>query len=376
MNILGEKVQFVSGDDAVCYGALLAGCTFFAGYPITPATEIAEGMARLLPRIGGFYIQMEDEIASLAACIGASWTGRKCLTATSGPGFSLMQENIGYACMTETPIVITDVMRSGPSTGQPTLPAQGDVMQARFGTHGDHEIIALYPNSVQESLQLTIECFNLAEKYRVPVILLLDAEIAHMKERLVIPDDYVITERIPVTIDKKEYHPFRTGFTHEGSKVPEFAPFGSGYHTYITGLTHEEHAFPDTNDPEAHNRLVRRLQEKILDDEEKLSYMETRFCTDAEIILISYGITSRTAIAAVKNARQKGKKVGHVRLKTIWPFPKKVLSSILKGAGEVHVAEMNLGQLIMPVREIFPEARLISKIGGEIFTPEEIEKVI
>lgn len=372
MKVLGDKIQFVSGDDAVCYGALLAGCTFFAGYPITPATEIAEGMARLLPKVGGIYIQMEDEIASIAACVAAAWTGRKCLTATSGPGFSLMQENIGYACMTETPVVIANVMRSGPSTGQPTLPAQGDIMQARFGTHGDHEIIALYPNSVQETLHLTIEAFNLAEKYRVPVILLLDAEIAHMREKLVIPDAYEVVNRIPATIDTNEYHPYRTGFTHPGSKVPEFAPFGSGYHTYVTGLTHEEHGFPETNDPEAHDRLIRRLSEKILDDEEILSSIETQFCEDAHILLISYGITSRTALAAVKNARQRGKKVGYVRLKTIWPFPKKVLSRMLSNAQDVIVAEMNLGQLIMPVREIVPEARLISKIGGEIFIPEEI----
>jgi 2-oxoglutarate ferredoxin oxidoreductase subunit alpha len=376
MKVIGEKVQFVSGDDAVCYGALLAGCTFFAGYPITPATEIAEGMARLLPKIGGIYMQMEDEISSLAACIGASWTGRKCLTATSGPGFSLMQENIGYACMTETPLVIVNVMRSGPSTGQPTLAAQGDIMQARFGTHGDHEIIALYPNSVQESLDLAIQAFNLSEKYRVPVILLLDAEIAHMREKLVIPDDFLIINRVLVTIDTKEYHPFRTGFTHPGSKVPEFAPFGSGYHTYVTGLTHEEHGFPSTTDPHAHDRLVRRLSEKILDDEEALSYLETRFCEDAETFLITYGITSRTALAAVKNARQKGKKVGYVRLKTIWPFPKKTLQHILHDAHDVIVAEMNLGQLIMPVREIFGGARNITKVGGEIFLPEEMERVM
>ena len=238
LKILGKQSHFIQGDVAVTYGAILAGCRFFAGYPITPATETAEIFARLMPKIGGSCLQMEDEIASIGAVIGAAWTGAKAMTTTSGPGFSLMQENIGYACMTETPCVIVNVQRSGPSTGQPTESAQGDIMQARWGTHGDHEIIALCPSSPQESLNIMITAFNLAEKYRNPVIVLTDGDVGHMREEVVIPKrkDIKLEHRKSPSKDKEKFKPFKAG----KDKVPEMANFGTGYHTYVTGLTHKD----------------------------------------------------------------------------------------------------------------------------------------
>jgi 2-oxoglutarate ferredoxin oxidoreductase subunit alpha len=285
IKLLGKKNLFIQGDEAAVYGALIANCRFFAGYPITPATEVAEGMAIWMPKLGGVYIQMEDEIASIAAVIGASCTGVKSMTATSGPGFSLMQECIGYACMAEIPCVIVNVQRGGPSTGQPTEAAQGDVMQAMWGTHGDHQIIALAPKSVQETLDLTIEAFNLSEDYRVPVILLMDAEIGHMREKVVLPEitDIKVEDRVPATIGIDKYRPYGTGFTRS-SKVPEFAPFGSGYKTYVTGLTHDKRGFPVTTSAEVHEELVRRLIEKVSDDIDIIWYYEDSFLEDAEVI--------------------------------------------------------------------------------------------
>jgi len=273
MRVLGEREKFAQGDVACAYGALLGGCNFFAGYPITPATEVAEAMARLVPRIGGTIIQMEDEIASLSAVIGASWAGSRAMTATSGPGFSLMQENIGYACMTEAPCVIVNVQRSGPSTGQPTEPAQGDMMQARWGTHGDHEIIALAPASVQECVDLTRDAFDLADEYRNPVLVMTDGEVGHMRESIRLPaaDELEIRPRGKPTTSAEEHVPF---LAVKGGQIPEMADFGTGYHTYVTGLTHDERGMPSTDDAESHSRLVRRLCDKISSNVDRLTRVE------------------------------------------------------------------------------------------------------
>ena len=370
---IGNKQLFAQGDEAYAYGALLAGCRFFGGYPITPATESAEVMSQLLPKIGGTYIQMEDEIASMGAIIGASLTGVKSMTVTSGPGFSLMQENIGYACMTETPCVIVDVQRSGPSTGQPTEPSQGDMMQARWGSHGDYEIIALSPNSVQESLNLTIECFNLSEKYRNPVLLMTDGEVGHMREGITIPDydEYEIYEREKPQKSRSDYIPFLP----DQGNVPCIADFGHGYHTYITGLTHKPDGLPSTDDAEIHTQLVTRICKKISDDADELIKVEELYLEDAETVIISYGITSRSALDAVKMMRSQGKKVGYLRLITIWPFPDKLVRKVGESVKKILVPEMNLGQLYHSVRESVgynAEVFKLPKIGGVVHSPQDI----
>ncbi len=370
--VLGPKKQFIHGDHALCYGALLAGCTFYGGYPITPASEVFEMMARLMPKVGGVCIQMEDEIASMAAIIGASWAGAKSFTATSGPGFSLMQENFGYASMTETPVVIANVQRSGPSTGQPTLSAQGDMMQVRYGSHGDYEIIALAPNTIQETIEHTIKAFNLAEEYRTPVHVMIDGDIGHMREMVTIPHDIELVERKKPKVPPEEYVPFGPGL-YGKKKVPEFAVFGTGYKTYVTGLTHNEHGFPATDDQEVHDKLVRRLCEKITDDREKLTDYETREMDDAEVALLSYGMASRSALGALNQARKEGKKVGYFRLKTVWPFPEKAIEELSRQVDKIVVVEMNLGQIYHKVREYSHcEVVLSGKIGGEHHSPNEI----
>lgn len=371
--VLGPRVQFEQGDITAAYGALLAGCTFFAGYPITPATETAEAMSQLLPKVGGVYIQMEDEIGSISAVIGASWAGARAMTATSGPGFSLMMENIGYAAMTETPCVIVNVQRSGPSTGQPTMGAQGDMLQAKWGSHGDYEIIAFSPNSVQEVLDLTIHCFNMAEKYRVPVMLMTDGDVGHMREKIVIPDEVEIVNRVPATIEKGEYVPFRTGYTHKGSLVPEFAPFGSGYRTYVTGLTHDERGLPVTDDAEVHTRMIKRIVEKVTGDTEKITLYEEKYTDDCDSAVVSYGITSRSALTAVEMARAKGIKVGYFRMISAWPFPIRQMEELGQKVKRIYVPEMNLGQMVHPIREYScAECIPIPKIGGEVHLPAEI----
>jgi 2-oxoglutarate ferredoxin oxidoreductase subunit alpha len=370
---LGPKVQFVQGDVAYAYGALLAGCTYFAGYPITPATETAEALARLLPRIGGTCIQMEDEIASISAIIGAAWTGAKSMTATSGPGFSLMMENIGYAVMTETPCVIVDVQRSGPSTGQPTEASQGDVMQARWGTHGDHEIIALAPSTVQECMDLTIDCFNLAERFRNPVILLSDGDVGHMRERLIIPEreDYTLEHRAQPPVDKDSYVPF--GPTEDG--VPRVADFGLGYHTYITGLTHDVTGLPSTDDAAKHTALVTRLVDKIASRRDELARVELDLQEGARVGVLSYGISARPAMGAVRLLRERGVAVSNMRLITIWPFPNRQVADFAEGLDHIFVPEMNLGQVVHPVREAVDRQCAVSpipKIGGVMHNPGEI----
>jgi len=378
--VIGKKVQFTLGDMACVYGGLLAGCSFFGGYPITPASEVAEGMARLLPRVKGTYIQMEDEIGSIAAVIGASWGGAKSMTGTSGPGFSLMMENYGYAVMTETPCVIVNVQRTGPSTGQPTLGAQGDMMQARWGTHGDIEALALAPSSVQECMDFTIEAFNLAEKYRQPACVMTDGEIGHLRERIVIPDekDIHLIERIKATVDKEKFIPFSGSQTRK-SKVPDFPTFGSGYHTYVTGLTHNQKGFPATDKQHDHEELVERITSKISDDKKKLIMVEKTHLDDAKTVFVTYGATARPAETAMEMARQKGKKIGLLRLKLVWPFPDNLIQDIAGKVEKIIVPEMNLGQIVHPIREYADgQCNVISapKIGGEMHHPNELMKYL
>jgi 2-oxoglutarate ferredoxin oxidoreductase subunit alpha len=378
--VLGNKVQFMLGDMACVYGGILAGCSFFGGYPITPASEIAEGMARLLPRVGGTYIQMEDEIGSIAAVIGAAWGGAKSMTATSGPGFSLMMENYGYAVMTETPCVIVNVQRTGPSTGQPTLGAQGDMMQVRWGTHGDYEAIALAPSTVQECLDFTVEAFNLAEKYRNPVCVMADGEVGHLRERVIIPEekDLTLITRHPATIAKDKFIPFANSQTRK-SKVPDFPTFGTGYKTYVTGLTHNEKGFPATDKQEDHEKLVKRITSKITDDAKNLISVEKQNLDDATIVFVTYGASARPAETAMELARKKGRKVGLLRLKIVWPFPEKVIFDLVKNVEKIIVPEMNLGQIVHPIREAAcGQCDVIAapKIGGEMHLPEELLKYL
>jgi len=364
--------HFMSGDLACAEGAIAAGCRFFGGYPITPATEIAERMARRMPEIGGVYIQMEDEIGSIAAIIGASYAGKKAMTATSGPGFSLMQENIGLAVMTEAPLVIVDIMRGGPSTGQPTMPGQQDMMQAKWGSHGDYEIIALAPSSVQEMFDLTIECFNLAETYRVPVMLLADEIIGHMWERVKIPppEEIVLVSRKKPKVPPNEYHPFKP----DGNLVPPMACFGEGYRFHATGLTHDEKGAPKTVSIEEQTKLVKRLCDKIRKNAGKIIKVEEVMLEDAEVAVIAYGITSRAALSAVRKARKEGIKAGLLRLITIWPFPEELVAGIAKKVNVIIVPEMNYGQLVREVERVakMTPVFLLSKLGEEPHRPSEI----
>jgi len=368
--------HFLSGDLACAEGAIAAGCRFFAGYPITPATEIAERMARRLPQVGATYIQMEDEIASIAAVIGASYAGLKAMTATSGPGFSLMQENIGLAVMTEAPCVIVDVMRGGPSTGQPTMAGQQDVMQAKWGSHGDYEIIALTPSSVQEAFDLTIEAFNYAETYRVPVMVMMDAIVGHMWEKVIIPpaDNIRIVNRNKPSVTPKEYMPFKP----EKNLVPPMAVFGEGYRFHATGLTHEEDGRPRTESIKAQQRLVQRLCDKIRKNSDKIVQVKEIMMEDAEVAVVAYGIESRAALSAVRKARSNGIKAGLVRLVTLWPFPEKPIAEVAEKVKMIIVPEMNYGQL---VREVERAAKatpvtFLPKLGEEPHRPEEIFEAI
>lgn len=365
-NVLGRNVQFLQGDMACVYGGILAGCSFFGGYPITPATEIAEGMARLLPKVGGMYLQMEDEIGSIAAIIGASWAGAKSMTATSGPGFSLMMENYGFASMTETPSVIVNVQRGGPSTGLPTLGSQGDMMQSRWGTHGDFEALVLSPSTVQECLDLTIKSFNLAEQYRAPVCLMMDGEIGYLHARIVLPDE----ENLHI-INRKQGDPRQ----HQNEIIPPFPTFGNGYRTFVTGLTHDTRGLPATFDQQEHEKLISRITRKITNDREKLTMVEKIGLDDADIAFVSYGASARPAAYVVHQARKKGIKAGLLRLKLIWPFPIKEIQTLSETVKTIVVPEMNLGQIVHPVREYADgDCKVISapKIGGETHHPREL----
>jgi 2-oxoglutarate ferredoxin oxidoreductase subunit alpha len=362
----------MNGDVACAEAALAAGCRFFAGYPITPATEIAEHLSLRMPEIGGIYIQMEDEIASIAAVIGASYSGLKAMTATSGPGFSLMQENIGLAVMTEAPCVVVDVMRGGPSTGQPTMPGQQDVMQAKWGSHGDYGIIALTPSSVQEMFNLTAEAFNLAETYRVPTLVMADEIVGHMWEKVVIPptDKIKIVNRKKPNISREEYEPFMP----DDDLVPPMACFGEGYRFHATGLTHDEHGFPKTSSTEVQQRLVRRLCEKISKNADKIIKIEEVMLDDADVVVVAYGIVARAALSAVRRARQKGIKAGMLRLITLWPFPEKQVTRVAQQAKKLVVPEMNCGQLVREVERAAKETPVLflPKLGEEPHTPMEI----
>jgi 2-oxoglutarate ferredoxin oxidoreductase subunit alpha len=351
---------------------LAAGCRFFAGYPITPATEIAEHMSRRLPEIGGVYLQMEDEIASMAAVIGASCAGVKSMTATSGPGFSLMQENIGLAAMTETPCVVVDVMRAGPSTGQPTKTGQQDVMQAKWGSHGDYEIIALAPSSVQEMFDLTIEAFNLSEKYRCPAFVMTDEIIGHLMERLAIPEPEKIRlgDRKRPSGPPSEYLPFQAG----EDLVPEMATFGEGYRFYATGLTHDETGHPRTDSTEHHAALVQRICDKIRKNVKDITEVERVFLDDADVCIVAYGSVARSALAAVVEGRERGIKIGLLRLVTIWPFPDDAVEQAASQADKILVPEMNYGQLVREVERSAGRGKVTSlpKLGDALHTPEEI----
>lgn len=369
-------VHFMSGNAACVEGAIAAGCRFFAGYPISPATEIVERMAIRLPEVNGVFIQMEDEIAALAAVIGASYAGLKAMTATSGPGFSLMQENIGLAVMTETPCVIVNVMRGGPSTGQPTFPGQQDVMQAKWGSHGDYEIIALAPSSVQEMFNLTIEAFNLAEIYRVPTLLMVDGVVAQMWEKIVIPpvEEIKIVNRKKPKAPPGEYVPFLP----DEDLVPPMACFGEGYRFHVTGLTHDESGHPKPEDLGVQMRLVKRLCDKIRGNIEKIARVEGVMLDDAEVIIVAYGIVARAALRAVRRARELGIRAGLLRLITLWPFPEKHVSELTKDARAIVVPEMNCGQMVREVERAAKTLPVYSlpKLGGEPHTPSEILEAI
>ena len=366
------NVKLMQGNEACTLGALEAGLKFFAGYPITPSTEIAELCAEELPKIGGRFIQMEDEIASIAAIIGASLTGRKAMTATSGPGFSLMQECIGYAGITEVPIVIINVQRVGPSTGMPTSLAQGDVMQARWGTHGDHPIVVLAPGNVRECFDLTVKAFNVAEEYRVPVIVLTDEVIGHMREKVVLPDSgvvKVVNRKAPT--NPGAYVPYAAD---PDGGVPLMAPFGAGYRWHVTGLCHDETGFP-TNKGDVSEALLRRLVRKVEKAEPALRDYAVESTDDCDILVVAFGSSAMSALSAVRQARARGIKAGLFRPKTIWPFPVEPLKALATHCRRVIVPEMNLGQLVLEVERVVGcdvSVEKINKINGELFRPEEV----
>ncbi|MGZ4788807.1 MAG: 2-oxoacid:acceptor oxidoreductase subunit alpha [Terriglobales bacterium] len=365
-------VHFIDGDHACCEGALAAGARFSSGYPITPSTEVVERFAARIPTVGGTFIQMEDELAASICLQGAVWGGAKAFTVTSGPGFSLMMEHIGYAAMTETPCVFVDVQRGGPSTGLPTLPAQADMMQARWGSHGDYGIIALSPNSPQECFDLTIKAFNFSERFRVPVMFMMDEVVGHMTEKVVIPpaDEIEIQPRLHTTKSPTEYRPYEPN--HEG--VPEMAHAGEGYRFHVTGLTHDERGYPAMT-PAVQDKLVRRLKSKIDDNIDKITMMETDGLDDADVVVVSYGITSRVAQRAIDMARARKLKVGKIRLITVWPFPENVIAELAPKVKAFVVPEMNLGQIKYEVeRAAAGRAKtiLVSHAGGNVHRPEQI----
>ena len=369
-------IQLIQGNHACALGALAAGCRFFAGYPITPSTEIAEILSRELPRLGGKFIQMEDEIASIAAVIGASVGGLKAMTATSGPGFSLMQENVGYAAVAEIPCVVVNVMRAGPSTGLPTSPSQGDVMQARWGTHGDHPVIAHAPDSVRESFDLTLTAFNLAERYRSPVFVLLDEVVGHMREKVELPESdsvHIVNREMP-TVPPEWYEPFG----NPPSDVPPLAPFGEGYRYHITGLLHDPRGFPTSRLDEIHP-WIERVFRKIEHNASEIVMWERDGDDNARVVVISYGSTARSARQAIKMVRARyGRKVGLLRLKTLWPFPEEEVERIGEQAQRIVVAEMNLGQVALEVERLVGRRKVlrVGRADGQMIDPQQIVDAI
>ncbi len=367
-----KNIKLSQGNEACVHGAIYAGMSFFAGYPITPSTEIAEVSSELLPKNKGKFIQMEDEIAGMATTIGAAVAGAKAMTATSGPGFSLKQENIGYACITEIPCVIVNVQRHGPSTGLPTSPGQGDYMQAKWGTHGDHPVIALSPTTVREVFELTVKAFNFSEKYRTPVILLMDEVVGHLREKIEIPEAgelEIVPRKLP-KVAPSEYKAYE--FTED--LVPPMANFGSGYRYNITGLVHDETGFPTNSTKEA-AKLIDRLMAKINNNLDDILIYEEGFAQEAETLFIAFGGIVRSVKEAVAILREQGHNVGYFAPKTVWPFPEQRLQEISKNKKNIFVAEMNLGQMIEPVMLAVEDKNIvkgINKANGEIISPEEI----
>jgi 2-oxoglutarate ferredoxin oxidoreductase subunit alpha len=369
MRTNNTKTHFWSGNEACVEAAITAGCRFFAGYPISPSNEILEDLSERLPKVDGIFMQMEDELASIGAVMGASWAGKKAMTATSGPGFSLMQETIGWGFMTETPCVIVDVQRVGPGTGQATKCGQGDVMQARWGTHGDYAAIALSPNSVQEMFELTVRAFNLAEKYRTPVILLADETVAHVREKVTVP----LLKQILIVNRKKPRPNDKRFFGSE--EVAPMPSVGEGFNVAVTGSTHDEYGVRFTQDPVIHRRIVEKLNAKINNHANDIVEVENYNVDECDVGIVSYGCTSRAVYEAVELAEANGIKVGHVRLKTIWPFADTAVKRLAKTAKRIIVPEMNLGQVGREVQRVACKSKIIllNKIGGgELITPEEV----
>ena len=368
---------FALGNEAVVEGALLAGCSYFAGYPITPSTEIAEHMSNRLPLTeDGVFLQMEDEIAGLGAVIGASLAGRKAMTATSGPGFSLMQEHLGYACMTEVPLVLVNVMRGGPSTGLPTSPAQGDVQQARWGTHGDHPIIVLSASDVQQCLDMTVRAFNLAEKYRTPVILLLDEVTAHTREKVLVPapTECEVLSRITPSMPPEWYVPYEDSMRG----VPPMPSLGSGYRFHVTGLTHDENGYPTSKSDEVDD-LVKRVHRKIDQFFYDIQMVREQHTDDAEVAVITYGCVARSAQLAVQQAREKGYKVGLMELNTLFPFARSAVERLTRQCRSLVVAEMNMGQISREVKRVNngrSHVLTLNRVDGQIITPAELLKTL
>ncbi|MSV24769.1 2-oxoacid:acceptor oxidoreductase subunit alpha [Selenomonas sp. WCA-380-WT-3B 3/] len=369
-----SKARLMQGNEACAEGAIAAGVRFFAGYPITPSTEVAETMAKLLPRVGGKFVQMEDEIASMGAILGASLAGMKAMDATSGPGFSLKQELIGYAACAEIPCVLVNVQRVGPSTGQPTAPSQADVMQARWGTHGDHPIIALAPWSVRETYDTTVMAVNYAERFRTPVILLMDEIVGHLRENVVLPEPEELRlypRRVPKKTRAEGYEPFEP----DEDLVPNVADFGTGYRIHVTGLIHDDTGFP-VGSPKVTEESIRRLHEKIARAGEEIIHTEEYFMDDAEYAVVAFGGTARTAYEAVANARRRGQKVGLLRLMTIWPFADKAIERLAARVKGITVAELNYGQIVNEVRRAAAgkcRVELCGKYNMKAFEPAEIE---
>jgi len=371
-----SSYRLIQGNEAAAEGAMAAGVSFFAGYPITPSTEIAEILADRLPANGGTFIQMEDEIGSIAAIIGASIGGRKVLTATSGPGFSLMQENLGFACLAEVPLVIVNVMRGGPSTGMPTSPSQGDVMQARWGTHGDHPIIVLSPGSVEEAFHYTVKAVNFAEKYRNPVIVLMDEIIGHMRARVSLPPTSMIerVNRVHPNMPPEWYLPYERSATG----VAPMASFGDGYRHHVTGLVHDAKGFPTADPNEARNN-IRGLFTKIERGFRELCLVDYEFMDDAEHAIIAYGGMVLSARSALEQLRKSGRKVGLIKLGTLWPFPRFALEQYLPQLKTILVPELNMGQIYREVLRVNAGKAVVEKlnrVNGTIITPNEIVKTV
>jgi 2-oxoglutarate ferredoxin oxidoreductase subunit alpha len=363
--------HFLDGDHAACEGAIAAGARFASGYPITPSTEVVERFALRAPKVGGTFMQMEDELAASITLQGAVWGGAKAFTVTSGPGFSLMMEHIGYAVITETPCVFIDVQRGGPSTGLPTLPAQSDMMQVRWGSHGDYDIIALCPNSPQECFDLTIEAFNLSERYRTPVFVMMDEVVGHMTEKVVIPpaSEIEIEPRHFTRKDPNNFHLFEA--LPDG--VPEMVKAGDGYNIHVTGLTHNEKGYP-AGTPQAQDKLIRRICGKIRNNADKIWRYETKNTDDAEVVVVSYGITSRIAQKAIEMARAEGIKTGSLRLITAWPFPDKIVRELAAKSKALVVAELNMGQMVREVERAAAGNKVlhVGHAGGGVHRPEQI----